>query len=166
LGVFGVLGNHDAESRPNHITETMRAAGVQVLRNAAFPLERGSARFWIVGLEDALSGTQDLDTALRDVPATEVSVLLVHEPDFADVAAQSPVDLQLSGHSHGGQIRLPLLGPPYLPYMARKYPVGLYSVGNMKLYTNAGLGTIRLPIRLFAPPEITLFTLRAAPARK
>lgn len=166
LGVFGVLGNHDAESRPSYITEIMQAAGVQILRNAAFPLERGSARVWIVGLEDALSGKQDLDTALRNVAATEVSVLLVHEPDFADVAASSPVDLQLSGHSHGGQIRLPLLGPPYLPYLARKYPVGLYSVGNMKLYTNAGLGTIRLPIRLFAPPEITLFTLRAAAARK
>ncbi len=163
-GVLGVLGNHDADSRPNHITETLQAAGIRMLRNAAFPLERGRARLWVVGLEDALAGTEDLALALQRVPPAEPSILLVHEPDFADVASQSPVDLQLSGHSHGGQVRLPLLPPPYLPYMARKYPAGLYSVGSMKLYTNAGLGTIRVPIRLFAPPEITLFTLRAIPA--
>jgi len=159
-GIFAVLGNHDAESRPNHITEVLAGAGIQVLRNRAFPLERDGARAWMVGLEDVLYGDQDLGVALKHVPASETSIVLVHEPDYADVVSQSPVDLQLSGHSHGGQIRLPVGMPLYLPYMARKYPIGLYSVGRMKLYTNAGLGTIRVPIRLFAPPEVTLFTLR------
>jgi uncharacterized protein len=160
-GIYAVLGNHDAESRPNHITEVLEGAGIRVLRNSAFPLERDGARVWVVGLDDVLYGNQDLEAALQDVPAAETSIVLVHEPDYADEVARSPVDLQLSGHSHGGQIRLPVVTPLYLPAMARKYPIGLYSVGRMKLYTNAGLGTIRLPIRLFAPPEITLFRVRA-----
>jgi uncharacterized protein len=132
-----------------------------MLRNRAVALERERSRIWMVGLEDVLYGDQDLGLAMKHIPAGETSIALVHEPDYADEVSRSPVDLQLSGHSHGGQIRLPLAMPLYLPAMARKYPIGLYSVGGMKLYTNAGLGTIRLPIRLFAPPEITLFTLRA-----
>jgi uncharacterized protein len=161
LGVFAVLGNHDAESRPNHISEVLASAGIRVLRNAAFPLERDGVRVWMVGLEDVLSGDPDVGVALKQVPASETSIVMVHEPDYADAVSKSPVDLQLSGHSHGGQIRVPVVMPLYLPYMARKYPIGLYTVGRMKLYTNSGLGTIRVPIRLFAPPEVTLFTLRA-----
>jgi predicted MPP superfamily phosphohydrolase len=91
--------------------------------------------------------------------------LLAHEPDIADdVAAESPVKVQLSGHSHGGQIRLPLVGPPYLPELARRYPWGLRKVGDLSLYTNCGLGTFELPIRLNCPPEVTLVRLVRAPA--
>jgi predicted MPP superfamily phosphohydrolase len=74
------------------------------------------------------------------------------------------VDLQLSGHSHGGQIRIPFLGPPFLPPLARKYPWGLRQIGRLALYTNVGIGTIEVPIRLNCPPEVTLITLRKAPA--
>ena len=73
-----------------------------------------------------------------------------------------PVDLQLSGHSHGGQIKLPLIGAPYLPPLARKYPWGLRQIGGLTLYTNAGIGTIELPTRIGCPPEVTLITLRSA----
>jgi predicted MPP superfamily phosphohydrolase len=95
------------------------------------------------------------------VPSNEPVVLLVHEPDFADEAALHPVDLQLSGHSHGGQVWIPGVGAPYLPEFARKYPRGFHRIGPLTLYTNIGLGTVRLPIRLNCPPEITLFTLRS-----
>jgi predicted MPP superfamily phosphohydrolase len=88
--------------------------------------------------------------------------LLAHEPDYADVAARYRVDLQLSGHSHGGQVNLPMLGPPYLPPLARKYPRGFRRVGPLALYTTRGLGTTFLPIRFDSPPEITLLTLRSA----
>jgi len=71
------------------------------------------------------------------------------------------VDLQLSGHSHGGQVRFPLLGAVYLPPMARKYPYGLNQIGRLKVYTNRGLGTIFLPVRFGCPPEITLLTLQS-----
>jgi predicted MPP superfamily phosphohydrolase len=89
-------------------------------------------------------------------------ILLAHEPDFADEASRFPVDLQLSGHSHGGQIRVPLLPPLYLPSLAKKYILGTYHIGPLTLYTNAGLGTIGVPMRLNCPPEITLLTLRPA----
>jgi len=123
-------------------------------------MERDGARFWLAGVNDVLSQTADLSKTLGSVPAGEAVVLLAHEPDFADEAANFPIDLQLSGHSHGGQVRIPLLPPLYLPKMAKKYVWGTYHIGPLTLYTTAGLGTIRVPVRLNCPPEITLLTLR------
>jgi uncharacterized protein len=161
LGVYAVLGNHDAYTDPGYVVEVMTARGFKVLQNEALPVERDGQRMWIAGVQDVLAGFADMDTALRGVPPKEAVVLLAHEPDFADEAAKHPVDLQLSGHSHGGQIRFPLLPPLALPRLGRKYPMGLRNVGGMALYTNIGLGTIGVPIRVLAPPEVTLFTLRA-----
>jgi predicted MPP superfamily phosphohydrolase len=136
-----------------------------VLLNANQVLERGSARLWLAGLDDAIHGSPNLDLALRGIPRGEATVLLAHEPDLADIVARHPVHLQLSGHSHGGQVRVPLLGSPYLPPLARKYPYGYYRVGGMQLYTNRGIGTIILPVRFDAPPEVTMFTLHSTPPR-
>ncbi|HZQ70747.1 MAG TPA: metallophosphoesterase [Terriglobales bacterium] len=160
LGVVAALGNHDVDSDPERITDTLRAINIPVLRNSAFPLERSSFRIWLAGVDDLGSGKPDMDLTLKSVPREDAVVLLSHEPDYADEVAKYPVDLQLSGHSHGGQIRLPLLGAPWLPDGAKKYPWGLRKIGPVTLYTNAGLGTIRVPVRLNCPPEITLFTLR------
>ena len=115
-------------------------------------------------MDDILSGKPRLDLALRGIPADEPVVLLAHEPDWADYVANHPVDLQLSGHPHGGQIRIPFIGAPYLPPLARKYPWGLRRIGGLTLYTNSGIGTIEVPTRLNCPPEVTLITLRSAPA--
>jgi uncharacterized protein len=165
LGVVSILGNHDVEADPPMIVETLRSHGLTVLLNRSMPIEQGGSRIWLCGLDSVWSGNPDMDLALHGVPSEELVVLLVHEPDFADQAARYPVDLQLSGHSHGGQIWLPGIGAPWLPRFARKYPRGLYRVGRLTLYTNIGLGTIRLPIRLNCPPEVTLFTLRSASSR-
>ena len=102
--------------------------------------------------------------ALHDIRRNETTILLAHEPDFADYVAAHPVSVQLSGHSHGGQIRLPFIGSPYLPELARKYPWGLRRVGGLNLHTNCGLGTIELPIRWNCPPEVTLIRLVYRPA--
>lgn len=162
LGVVAVLGNHDVDSDPERITEALLASNIPVLRNNSIPLERSSARIWVAGVDDLGSGKPDMDVTLKSLPKDEAVILLSHEPDYADEAAKYPVDLQFSGHSHGGQIRLPALGAPWLPDGARKYPWGLRKIGNLTLYTNVGLGTIRVPVRLNCPPEITLFTLRAS----
>jgi uncharacterized protein len=162
LGMVAILGNHDVESDPPRIIETLHSHGLTVLRNRSIPIEQGGSRIWLCGLDSMWEGKPNMDLALRGVPSEELVVLLVHEPDFADKASRYPVDLQLSGHSHGGQIWLPGIGAPWLPLFARKYPRGLYRVGPLTLYTNIGLGTIRLPIRLNCPPEVTLFTLRSA----
>jgi uncharacterized protein len=163
-GVFAALGNHDVGTDAAHIVDVLQASGIPVLRNRSVPLERDGKRLWFSGVDDILDGRPNLGVALKNIPAEEPVVLLAHEPDWADYVAHFPVDLQLSGHSHGGQVRLPIVGPPFLPLLARKYPWGLRWIGPLALYTNCGIGTIRVPIRLNCPPEVTMITLRAAPA--
>lgn len=162
-GLWAVMGNHDAFTDPDRVTSSLRAAGIQVLSNQSAPIERDGARFWLGGVDDVLGLTADLDATLHNVPADEASILLAHEPDYADHVARYPVDLQLSGHSHGGQVRVPFLRPLYLPDLARKYIWGLYTIGGLTLYTNPGLGTVGVPVRMNCPPEITLLTLRRSP---
>lgn len=165
-GRWAVLGNHDWATDPRRVAQTLEAHQIEVLSNRSVPIEAAGARFWLAGVNDVLFGTSDLDATLAPVPRGEATILLAHEPDYADYVAHrivdSPVDLQLSGHSHGGQIRLPFLPPLYLPEMAKKYFWGLYRVGPLTLYTNPGLGTMGIPARLNCPPEITLLTLRSA----
>lgn len=162
LGKYAILGNHDAFSYPLLVTNALREHGIPVLDNASVPIEKGTSRFWLAGIADALEGKPDLSAATKTIPSNEPIVLLAHEPDFADNAVRSPVDLQLSGHSHGGQIWIPGIGAPWLPPLGKKYPRGLYKIDKLTLYTNIGIGTIRAPIRINCTPEITLITLRAA----
>ena len=159
---IAILGNHDAAAYPEKIIGALTGHGIPVLLNASTPIEKGSARIWVAGIDDALRGQPDLGLTLEKIPRNEATILLAHEPDFADEASLQTVDLQLSGHSHGGQIWIPGIGAPWLPPMARKYPRGIRRIGNMTLYTNIGIGTIRAPIRINCKPEITLITLRVA----
>lgn len=160
-GLWAVLGNHDEDTDPQHVAAALEAENIHVLANQSHAIERDGARIWLAGVNDVFSRSADVPETLRGIPSDEAVILLVHEPDFADVACRYPVDLQLSGHSHGGQIRIPLLPPLYLPVLARKYVLGTYRVGPMTLYTNAGLGTVAVPMRLNCPPEITLLTLHS-----
>jgi len=163
LGSLAVLGNHDVGSDAGFVTAALQSQGISVLRNRSQVVEQNGGRLWFCGL-DSLDRKPRLDLALRGVPRNDAAILLVHEPDFADEASRYPLDLQLSGHSHGGQIWLPGIGAPWLPEYGRKYPRGQYTVGTLPLYTNVGLGTIRMPIRLNCTPEVTLFTLRTGKA--
>ena len=165
LGSIAVLGNHDMDSDPVFIASALQAHGISVLRNRSQSIEQNGSRLWFCGL-DSLERHPKIEPVLSGIPAEEFKILLVHEPDFADVASRHPIDLQLSGHSHGGQIWIPGFGAPWLPKYARKYPRGKYMVHAMPLYTNIGLGTIRMPVRLNCTPEVTLFTLRAANGNK
>jgi hypothetical protein len=160
FGVWAVMGNHDAFTDPDHVSAALRAVGINVLVNQSTPIEKNGGRFWLGGVDDILGKMWDLDATLHNIPASEATVLLVHEPDFADRVVRHPVDLQLSGHTHAGQIRIPFLPPLFLPELARKYVWGLYKIGDLTLYTNAGIGTVNIPVRFNCPPEITLFTLR------
>ena len=159
-GLWAVMGNHDALTSPSRVTGALRESGIHVLRNQSVPIEKDGSRFWLAGLDDVIGKTADLSATLRGIPSDEATVLLAHEPDYADHVAGYPVDLQLSGHSHGGQVRIPLLLPLYLPKLGRKYVSGRYQIRELALYTNRGLGSVVLPVRLNCPPEITLLTLR------
>jgi predicted MPP superfamily phosphohydrolase len=164
--IVSILGNHDHWNDPDLVAEILDSHGLPVLRNQSMPLERDGQRIWIVGVDDVYERANDLDKALQGVPPTEATIVAVHEPDFADEIARHPIDLQLSGHSHGGQVRIPGYGAPILPQLGRKYPMGLNRVNNLQVYTNRGIGMVFPPVRLNCPPEVTLITLvgRASPS--
>jgi predicted MPP superfamily phosphohydrolase len=165
---FAVLGNHDHGVGAKQVATALRDNGVQVLVNGFLPIERASSRIWLAGVDDAVVGRPEL---ARAVPksisgiAGEPIILLSHAPDYVDHILTQPagnaVGLVLSGHTHGGQVRIPLLGAMALPDLGRKYVEGWFRFGGLQLYVNRGIGTVGLPFRLDCPPEITLFTLRA-----
>jgi uncharacterized protein len=162
LPIIAVLGNHDHWNDADLVGGELAERGIEVLRNGARPLEKDGQRLWVAGVDDVLEGHADLAGTTAGIPSSEVTLLLAHEPDYADVASKSPIDLQLSGHSHGGQVRVPGVGPIVLPDLARKYPTGLNRVGNLQVYTTRGIGVINPPVRLNCPPEVTLITLGKA----
>ncbi len=162
--VVAVLGNHDYWGKPGHtlIRRIIRESGMIDLNNEVHTVKRDGAAFHIAGVDSAREHADRLDLLLKKLPAEGAAMLLAHEPDFADKsAATGRFDLQISGHSHGGQIVAPLIGPPRLPPMGRKYYAGRYQIGDMVLYTNRGLGMVGLPFRFGARPEITVFTLHS-----
>jgi predicted MPP superfamily phosphohydrolase len=157
-GVVACLGNHDLWEDAPLISQALTDAGIGVLINAGLSVANGD--LWVAGIDDIWSGLPDLDAALDGAPTNATVMLLAHEPDYADaVSEHGGVNLQLSGHSHGGQVRLPFIGAPVLPYLGRRYPAGLYRIGELTLYTNRGIGTIYPPIRFNCRPEIALITL-------
>ncbi|MBC8447176.1 MAG: metallophosphoesterase [Chloroflexi bacterium] len=160
LGVFAVLGNHDHWTNAAWVTVAVQRLGITVLSNGAQQLSDATQGLWLVGVDDIWVGAEDLPRALSGVPDSACRLLLVHEPDFADKAARWGIDLQLSGHSHGGQVRLPLVGAPLLPLWGQKYPIGLQRAGDTWVYTNRGLGVIEPPVRFNCRPEVTLLTLK------
>jgi uncharacterized protein len=162
---YACLGNHDVAYDGPAVIAALNAQGTPVLVNEFIPIERNGAHFWLCGLDDPATSHPDLDLAIPAKPDAPV-ILMAHEPDYADAVIAHPrgplVDLMLSGHSHGGQIRLPFVGPLVLPPWGEKYPEGYYRFDRMQLYVNRGIGTVGLPFRLNCPPEITVITLSAA----
>jgi len=160
LPSFAVLGNHDYWTNPEAVREMLRACQITELTNTVFTLTRGSENLHLCGVDDVWEGNVRLEDVLNQLTDDSAAILLAHEPDFADTsAATGRFDLQVSGHSHGGQVVIPFYGPPILPYLGEKYPSGLYKIGDMFQYTNRGAGTGVLAVRLNCSPEITLFIL-------
>ncbi len=163
-GVFAVLGNHDHWSHgADAITAELGHAGIEVLRNRSVPIHTRGTDWWLCGVDDMLAHMADLDAALKRVPRGAFRTLLCHEPNLADCAARCGVPLQLSGHTHGGQVRIPGL-PVHYPRGGQRYPIGLERVKDSRslVYTNVGLGVISVPIRINCPPEVSYLTLRRA----
>lgn len=155
--LFAVHGNHDHWTDHRIVEAGLAASGIRLLKNERVTLGNGLT---IAGLDDPWSGWPDLSGALDGVAVTDTVVLLAHEPDFIDRFAADPrVGLMLSGHTHGGQVNLPLVGPPYLPRFGRKYLRGHYRVRDAQLYVNRGIGVTAGNLRLGAVPEVTEITL-------
>ena len=159
-GVVAILGNHDYLTDVGLVRRCLQEGGVTALINDVLTLKRGDAGLHVAGIDDVMEGRSRLDLVLDQLPESGAAILLSHEPDFADItAATGRFDLQLSGHSHGGQVRIPLLGRAILPPLSQKYTRGLYRVGGMIQYTNRGLGSVDLRLRFLCRPEITTLTL-------
>jgi predicted MPP superfamily phosphohydrolase len=162
-GIFTILGNHDLWTNAEVVLTGLRQAGLPVLVNDGVALGVGSDLLYLAGLDDGWSGQLDLTAALAKLPQDAPVILLAHEPDLADnFALDGRISLQLSGHSHGGQVRLPGIGAPILPYLGQKYDQGLYRVRDMWVYTTRGIGLGPVPTRFNCPPEITEITLVGA----
>ncbi len=161
LGVYAVLGNHDYwVGYLNLMLQSLKKTGITLLRNQTVPITRGRSTLYLIGIDDLWLQLADLRAALERVPDNACKVALMHEPDFADIAAQAEIDLQLSGHSHGGQVRLPFLGALILPKYGEKYSMGLARAGDFtQVYTTRGVGVLPPAVRFNCPPEITLLTL-------
>lgn len=160
-GVVAVLGNHD-RSNESGIRWVLNNARILELRDSAYLLQRGNDMLNIAGIsiEDIFNYRKHTDLVISRILGHGATILLNHYPDFADQsAATGKFDLQISGHSHGGQVNFPGVGPVILPEDGIKYPIGLYHVGNMLQYTNRGLGTLFPHVRINCAPEITVFTL-------
>ena len=159
---YAILGNHDVAVGSQQIINTLEAHGTPVLVDSYIPIERGRDHFWLSGACDPGTSTCYLELAIPPYPEAPV-IFMCHEPDFVDTVVKHPrfplIDLMLSGHTHGGQVRLPVVGPLILPPMGKKYVDGLFHFGHMQLYVNKGLGTVGLPFRLNCPAEITDITL-------
>jgi len=159
--VIGVMGNHDHWTDPFKVRKMLSQCSVIELRNDVYPIERDGAHLYIAGVDDVYVGKQNLGQVVSQLPGDGAAILLAHEPDFVkETASYGKFDLQLSGHSHGGQVVLPFFGPPVLPHLGMNYPSGLYWVGSMWQYTNRGVGMTSPFVRLNCPPEITVITLR------
>ncbi|MCJ8013924.1 metallophosphoesterase [Paenibacillus sp. KQZ6P-2] len=163
LGKFAILGNHDYLVHPDQVTDMLTTAGFRVLRNEHTLVKRQGESIAVVGLDDQIMGWPDPERGLHGVPEGLFTLLMMHEPDYADIAVNYPFDLQFSGHSHGGQVRLPFLGALLTPPGSKKYIMGAYAIGDrrMPLYVSRGIGETHLPIRFLCKPELTIFTLRA-----
>jgi uncharacterized protein len=162
MPVFAVMGNHDHWWNVDRVREMLQNANVKELANEFFTIHKDEAMLHVCGVDDFYERKSELEPILSGLPQEGCAILMAHEPDFADKSSISGrFDLQVSGHSHGGQVVIPFVGPLVLPNYGRKYPSGSYKVGNMHQYTNRGLGMVFPYVRFLCRPEITVFTLNS-----
>ena len=170
MPLYAATGNHDMWGGLEPIERMLGEAGAILLRNQALPL---GGNLWLAGVDDLWGGQPDLHAAMRAVPAGAVTLLMAHAPDYFDTVLNldAPVAAQFSGHTHGGQVRLPRPTPgpdglfsfaPVVPSYGERYPIGLRRVNGRFVYTNRGLGAWPIPYRFNCPPEISVFTLQQA----
>lgn len=163
LGVYAVLGNHDFQVDPDAITRALETEGIMVLRNRHHALHAARDRLWLVGVDDLWWEADDFRRAFRRVPSRDPKILLCHNPLGIRHAVRHGVDLVLSGHTHGGQVRLPFFERLYTrSRLGERFIEGWNQLGRTQIYVSRGIGKVVLPLRLACPPEIACLRLRRA----
>ncbi|MFP7494244.1 metallophosphoesterase [Terribacillus saccharophilus] len=163
FGKYWIYGNHDYRDESEEIVARyMKAGGFTPLHNTATLLKREQEHIVLAGIDDVIRSTPNLHAATESSSEDSFTILLAHEPDLAENVKHLPVDVQLSGHSHGGQVRIPFYGEVIVPPYGRRYVDSHYEVGHRPLhvFVSRGVGTTRMPIRFACPPEITILTLQ------
>jgi uncharacterized protein len=159
-GIYACLGNHDHWTDAELVTHLFRGEGINMLVNEGLRFEARGSSFWLAGVDDYMVGKTDVTAALRGSFPDEMKLLLAHNPIIFREAARAGVDLTLSGHTHGGQIKLRDEEKRILP--KRKLKAGLHSRRDSQVYITRGIGTVVVPMRYQCPPEISLLELRTA----
>ncbi len=156
--IFGVLGNHDT----SQVKNLLERGGIVVLNNEDTKLWLDNDFIYLIGVDDSFTDRDDLTKAIEKVEAGAPKILLAHAGEIIDEAVKEKIDLVLVGHTHGGQVNLPILGRLIQPLSeyGRRYMSGLFKIESTYLYVNRGIGTSVIPVRFNCPPEITLIELR------
>jgi predicted MPP superfamily phosphohydrolase len=159
MGVFSILGNHDHWADTERSQYWLSATG-QDLRHRAVAIEKGKDRIWIAGAGDFMEDHRSIDELLQGIPNSECRIVLAHNPDSADTEFSSRIDLMISGHTHGGQVDIPFVGPPVLPVRNKNYSRGLKkSPRGTNVFISRGIGWAIFPIRFNCYPEIAVLEL-------
>jgi uncharacterized protein len=164
-GALAVLGNHDAWLDHDRVERALEHAGIRVVEDTAVRVDTPAGPVWVAGVSDLWTGPHDIDAALASVRADGTPVLLLtHNPDiFPDIPGR--VTLTLAGHTHGGQVRFPLLGAPIVPSRFRqRFAAGHVVEGGRHLFVATGIGTSIFPVRFGVPPTVTVLTVGGPPA--
>jgi predicted MPP superfamily phosphohydrolase len=160
-GTFGVLGNHDWWSGERVIRDALETVGVTVLSNTSIRIGSRGSHIWLLGVEDLWSRRASLAAANSGVDDNAPRILLCHNPDILPSAARRNMDLVISGHTHGGQVCIPGVGPLMLPIQgSRKLASGLHNYGKTQIYVSRGIGMVSPPVRICCPPEVNLIRLQ------
>jgi len=161
---LAILGNHDLWTHHDRIEEALRRAGARVLINDAAFLPAPFDDVAILGLDDVWTGDPDAAAAMRAASGAALTIGVAHSPEAVPVLKDFNLPLLLCGHTHGGQIALPS-GPVVVQGKhGRMWPAGLYQIDGTRLFVSRGLGSVELPIRAYARPDVSLFTLTAMAA--
>lgn len=165
LGVFAVLGNHDFQVDPVEVTRALRSHHIRVLRNAKHPIRAGQRTLWVLGVDDLWWNSDDLPAALESVPSRDPRILLCHNPLGIWEASVHGIDLVLSGHTHGGQVRLPGFRSLYRSKLGERFVEGWNRLNGTQIYVSRGIGKVVVPIRVGCPAEIAVLRLHRADRR-
>ncbi|MGL5352087.1 MAG: metallophosphoesterase, partial [Clostridium sp.] len=164
IGKYAIYGNRDyGGGAVRYYEEIMQDSGFELLVNESKLIKLDNVNLNIFGADDALMGEYSSEKTIDGISNEDVNLLMIHEPDLIDDFNEYPIDVALAGHSHGGQVYIPFVGPLATTELGEKYPKGFYNIDNNrdgKLYVNSGLGNTKVPFRLFNVPQVTVINLK------
>lgn len=161
LGTFATLGNHDWQFDEKRVRASLEQHGITVLEDRNVEINRGKQSFWLAGIGDFWEGKHDVAKALANIPFYAPIIAVTHNPDVFPLIPDQ-VSLTIAGHTHGGQVWLPVIGRPIVPSdYGQRYAAGHIAENGRHLFVSTGIGASIVPVRFLVPPEISIVTLKS-----